>query len=71
MYANLGENYSRVLLKAHLGTGADYISKIGTKKRCLNAKPEVMLKDFGKKNTLEDDEVRIAEKFLVRVASSC
>ena len=71
MYASLGDNYCRVLLKAHLGTGADYISKIGTKKSCLNAKPEVMLKEFGEKITLDEDEVQIAEEFLVRVASSC
>ena len=29
------------------------------------------MKDFGEYNTLEDDEVQIAEEFLVRVASSC
>jgi hypothetical protein len=70
MYENLGDSYCKVLLKAHLGTGADYISKIGTKKGCLNANPEIALKDFGESSDLTGEEIQAGEQYLVKVASN-
>ena len=71
MYSNLGEQFCKTLLKAHLGTGADYLSKIGTKKSSLNANPEVALKEFGEKFTLDEEQIQEAELYLVQVAASC
>ena len=47
MSPNIEERFCRTLLKAHLGTGADYQSKIETKKSSLNPNPEVVLKELG------------------------
>ena len=37
---------------------------------CFHTNPVVMLKEFGKKTVLDEDEVQVIEKFLVRTASS-
>ena len=37
----------KVLLAAHIGTGCDYLSKVGTKLGALNAIPEMYLMGFG------------------------
>ena len=47
MSTNIEEHFCRTLLKAYLGTGADYQSKIETKKSSLNANPVVVLKELG------------------------
>ena len=57
MYTNLRKQLCRNLLKAHLGTGAGYLSKIGTKKSSLKANPEVALKEFGEKFNLDDEQI--------------
>ena len=43
VYSNLGEYYCENLLRCHLGTGCDYISKDGTKKSALKANPDILL----------------------------
>ena len=48
IYTNLGEQFCRNLLKAHLRAGADYLSKKETKKSSLNANPEVVQKRAGR-----------------------
>ena len=50
---NIEEQFCRTLLKAHLGTGTDYLSKIEKKKSSLNANPEVVLKELGVKLFLD------------------
>ena len=46
LYKRLGP-LRKVLLAAHIGTGCDYISKVGTKLGALNAIPEKFLNEFG------------------------
>ena len=56
----------KVLLAAHIGTGCDSLSKVGTKLAALNAIPEMFLEGFG---TRELDEIQIkkCEEYLVKV----
>ena len=56
MSTNIEEQFCRTLLRAHLGTGTDYLSKIETKKSSLNANPEVVLKEFGEKLSLDKQQ---------------
>jgi hypothetical protein len=67
MYNFLGPSYCKNLLKSHLGTGCDYLSKIGTKKSALFADPCKNLSSFGESNIITDEEITEAEKYLVRV----
>ena len=53
MSTNIEEQFCRTLLKAHLRTGTEYLSKIETKKSSLNANPEVVLKELGEKLSLD------------------
>ena len=56
-----------MLFKCHLGSGCDYISKIGTKHSALNADPVTHLKSFGEYPMLDEHQIRKAEKYLVNV----
>ena len=60
----LGEELCQSLLKCHLGSGCDYLSKIGTKHSALLAKPESNLKSFGNTGTLDIHQIDEAEKYL-------
>ncbi len=70
VYTKLGYNFCKGMLKAHLGTGCDYLSKVGTKLSAVKADPTVTLARFGEGATLDDHQVDIAEEYLVKVASS-
>ena len=56
IYTHIGEQFCRTLLKAHLGTGADCLSKIETKKSSFNAHPEVALKELGESVLLDKQQ---------------
>lgn len=56
----------KVLLAAHIGTGCDTLSRIGTKLAALNAILEIYLKGFGKRE-LDEAQVRKCEEYLVKV----
>ena len=58
LYTNLGEQFCIIILKAHLGTGSDYLSKIETKESSLNANLEVALKDLGDNFSLDDNQMQ-------------
>ena len=60
--SELGHDYCKALLKCHLGTGCDYLSKIGTKSSALKAKPEANLNTFGESVNLDDAQIQEAEK---------
>ena len=57
LHTNLGEQFCRIILKAHLGTGSDYLSKRDTKKSSFNANLEVALKDLGDNFSLDDNQM--------------
>ena len=69
-HSELGDDYCNALLKCHLGTGCDYLSKIGTKSSAIKAKPEASLPTFGESAILDDMQIQEAEKYLVNVMSS-
>ena len=71
MYTNLGKQFCRIILKAHLGTGSDYLSKKETKKSSLNTNLKVALKDLGYNFSLDDNQMQETEGYLVHEASSC
>ena len=70
IHGQLGENESKCMLKTHIGTGCDYLSKVGTKRSALAANPVVTLPTFGDSLTLRECEIDEAEAYLVRVYSS-
>ena len=61
----LGTERSRALLKAHILTGRDVTSKIGSKTAAFEACPENYLQDFGEE--FHDYHFQMAEKYLVKV----
>lgn len=65
----LGPDFSRVLVKAHLATGNDALSKIGTKHGALAADPVSFLTNFGETDNLTDADAEYLEKYLVKVWS--
>lgn len=56
-----------VLLKAHILTGCDITSKIGTKNGALKANPEKYLKSFGESDLFEKEDLTNVEEYLVKV----
>ena len=62
-----GEEFCKVLLKLHIGTGCDYISKVGKKRNALKADPVQRLKNFGEYPILDDIQIKEAEKYLIKV----
>ena len=60
----LGEDLCSVLIKAHIFTGCDYTSKVGTKSAAVKSKPELYLMDFGNETSI-NEQYSIAEKYLV------
>ena len=61
----LGERRCRVTLKAHILSGSDITSKIESKASALKNEPERYLENFGETESLTDDILRAAEKYLV------
>ena len=60
---SLGQNLSSVVLKAHILTGCDVTSKVGTKAASLKTNPEIYLKEFGELELLQPEIARRAEVF--------
>ena len=57
LIARLDQNFLDVLLKAHILTGCDVTSKIGTKSAALKFDPHMYLKFFGENELLESSFV--------------
>ena len=68
--SRLGDEFCKSLLKCHLGTGCDYISKIGTKYSALQAQPDLYLRNFGESGMLDSQQIKNAEKYLVKIFSN-
>ena len=66
LHKRLLQPLREVLLACYIGTGCDYLSKLGTKLGALAAMPEMYLKDFGTKE-LDDQQIAKAEEYLVNV----
>ena len=63
----LGPHQCSVIMKAHILTGCDITSKVGTKSAALQAEPTEFLDTFGEHNTLENYEAIKGEEYLVKV----
>lgn len=55
------------MLAAHIGTGCDYLIKVGTKLGALNAIPEKYLLNFGTGHSLDEEQIEACETYLVNV----
>ena len=64
--AKIGDNIRISLLKAHIITGSDVTSKVGTKAAALKKIPEFCLVKLGDKE-VEGEGFRDAERYLVNV----
>ena len=63
----LGEPLAKTVIKAHILTGDDCMSKVGTKHAAVVCDPVQYLTNFGETDTLSDQDIPLAEKYLVRV----
>ena len=63
----LGVELSMVILKAHILTGDDALSKIGTKHASLSCDPHRYISDFAESHTLSEEVAQKAEEYLVCV----
>ena len=66
LYNRMPKPLIKVLLAAHIGTGCDTLSRIGTKLAALNAIPELYLDGFGQ-GELTVERVKKCEEYLVQV----
>lgn len=66
LHDRLGKDICNVLIKAHVLSGDDAVSKVGTKHAALVCNP-MSLTNFAETNTLTDDDIRVVEKYLVKL----
>ena len=67
LHQRLGMGLSQVLVKVHVLTGDDALSKIGTKHAALTCEPEKYLNTFAESHDLSEESLKKAEEYLVRV----
>ena len=63
----LGLSLCRVLLKAHVLTGCDALSKLGTKHAALSCHSEKYLEEFAESHDLSQESLKKVEEYLVHV----
>ena len=63
----LGVTLCQVLPAVHTLTGCDYTSKFRTKAAALKANPKMYLKDFGTMESDIENQVTLAEHYLLQV----
>ena len=65
--SKLGVPLAKSIIKAHILTGNDSMSKIGTKHAAMVSDPVQFLESFGETEKLSEEDERRAEKYLVKV----
>ena len=65
--SNLGASLAKTVIKAHILTGNDCMSKVGTKYAAMASDPVQYLTNFGDADTFTEQDAALAEKYLVRV----
>jgi hypothetical protein len=65
--SQLGAPLAKTVIKAHILTGDDCMSKVGTKHAAVACDPVMYLTNFGEADTLSEQDAALAEKYLVRV----
>jgi hypothetical protein len=66
----LGLQMCQVLVKVHVLTGDDALSKIGTKHAAYTCEPDKYLHNFAESEDLTEESTKLAEEYLVRVWTS-
>ena len=61
----LGHKQCRNLLKAHIATGCDWLSKLGTKSNALHKVD--LLNSFGENDVIDNDLINATEEYLMSV----
>ena len=67
MADKMGYSLCQVLVKAHILTGDDVTSRIGTKLAALHYEPTLYLSNFGEHSLLSDTDIAQVEEYIVRV----
>ena len=65
--SQLGSPLARIVIKVHVLTGDDCMSKVGTKHAAMACDPVQYLTNFRETDTLLEQDAALAEKYLVRV----
>jgi hypothetical protein len=65
--AKLGASLAKTVIKAHILTGDDCMSKVGSKHAAMACDPVQYLTNFGETDTLLEQDILLAEKYLVHV----
>ena len=63
----MGPAQSKVMIKAHILTGEDIKSKVGTKHAAKVFDPARYLTNFGETPNLSEEDIRLAKEYLVKV----
>ena len=68
LHTNLGRDLSKVVLKAHVLTGCDISSKVGTKYAALKCEPVSYLQNFGDTSPqMSEEEMTLAESYIIQL----
>ena len=62
----IGDATTKAVIKAHILTGNDHLSKVGTKHTALHYNPAVTLSTFGETPVLSEHDIKAAEEYLVK-----
>ncbi|MES9884561.1 MAG: hypothetical protein ABW185_27265 [Sedimenticola sp.] len=66
LHVRLGADTCSILIKAHVLSGDDAVSKVGTKHAALVCQP-MSLTNFAETNSLAEADIRVVEQYLVRL----
>ena len=64
---SMGPAESKVIINAHILTGEDVMSKVGTKYAAIACDPARYLANFGETPNPSEENIRLAEEYHVKV----
>ena len=65
--SQLGPSLAKTVIKAHMLTGDDCMSKVGSNHAAMACDPVHYMTSFGQTDTLLEQDTELADKYLVRV----
>ena len=66
IHQRIGTSAAKSVIKAHILTGNDHLSKVGTKYAALHFNPAVTLFGFAESHVLAEQDINCAEEYLVK-----
>ena len=66
VHQRIGTSAAKSVIKAHILTGNDHLSKVGTKYAALHFNPAVTLFGFAESHVLAEQDINCAEEYLVK-----